>query len=78
MVDFFIYSGLIILLVGSLYGIFVAVKGFRSRADGQRPLVEGFGFGPVSPRMRRLIWIWGIIMIAGFVLTAIGLTTGSK
>lgn len=75
-----IYTGLGILLLGTIYGIYVAVKGYEGRKGdgGKISLLTGFQPGSVTPQMKRLIWIWGVIMIIGFVLTGIGITIGLK
>lgn len=76
--DILIYTGLTILILGSVYGIYAAVKGCRE---------QGFGFGdiltlnrfnrtPTSPAMKRRITIWAVIMAVGFIVTGIGIATG--
>ena len=72
MADFFIYTGLVIMVLGSLYGIYIGIEGFRSRP--RQSVLAGFSFGSVSPRLRRLIALWGAIMAAGLVLTCIGMS----
>lgn len=78
MADIFIYSGLGIMLLGALYGIYVAIRGIRSRKDDGSGMLSAFNFqfGSVNPEMKRLIINWGIIMVAGFIVTCIGLAIG--
>lgn len=81
MVNFFIYSGLGIMLLGALYGLCIAVKGYLSRiksGENRSNIFNGFMPGNVSSQMRKLIRTWGIIMIAGAILTGIGLALGLK
>lgn len=69
------------MLLGTAYGIYVAIKGIESRkGDGSKihPIVDGFQFGPVSPEMKKLIIVWGTIMVIGFISTGIGLAIGLK
>lgn len=75
MADILIYSGLGIMLIGSLYGIYVAIRGMRSRhTPYEQNLLTAFQFGPVSPEMKKLIIVWAIIMVVGLIITAIGLS----
>ncbi|MDO4319022.1 MAG: hypothetical protein Q4C34_00460 [Bacteroidales bacterium] len=79
MASIFIYAGLGIMLVGAAYGIYVAVKGLETRkgdSSKPHPFIAGFQFGPVSPEMRRLITVWGVIMIVGLIVTGIGVAIG--
>lgn len=79
MADVFIYSGLGILLLGAVYGLCIAVKGYRDgrkRGESNLSLFFGFNFGSATPQMRRLTVIWGIISIIGFIVLVIGLATG--
>lgn len=79
MANIFIYIGFGIMLIGAAYGIFVAIKGIESRkrnGDKVHSFITGFQFGPVSPEMKRLMIIWGIIMLMGFIFTGIGLAIG--
>ncbi len=80
MANIFIYIGFCIMLLGALYGIYVAIKGIRMRkTDGVEKLnMFNFQFGSVNPEMKRLITIWGIIMVVGFIVTGIGLALGLK
>ena len=75
MANFFIYTGLAILIIGSVYGIYVGIQGIRSRNnhDGKFSLLPAWQFGPVSPEMKKLIKIWGIIMVVGGIITGIGI-----
>lgn len=79
MANSFIYSGLAVMLLGAVFGIFVAVKGFRETewTEAKRISIRGsFTRGYVSPRMKKLIRIWVLVMIAGFLITGIGLAIG--
>lgn len=79
MVDFFIYTGLGIMLLGSLFGIYVGFKGMKSlqeNGSGARNILSRFEFRPVSPELKRLINIWRLIMLIGMVVTGIGLAIG--
>lgn len=81
MANIFIYSGLCIMILGSLYGIYVAIKGFRSRLGNgseKQNMLSFFQFGPVSQEMKKLITIWGVIMLAGLIITCVGLAIGLK
>ena len=67
------------MLLGTFYGIYVAIKGIRSRsASRQQNVLTAFQFGPVSPEIRKLIVIWGVIMFIGLLITAVGLSLGLK
>lgn len=80
MANIFIYIGIAIMLLGALYGVCIAVKGIRSRKSNSSEIqnIFSFQFGSVSPGMEKLIAIWGIVMIAGFIITGIGLAIGLK
>lgn len=77
MADVFIYGGLGILLIGCVYGLFVAIKGFLE-SKGRNVAMSFFNPSTVSPQMRRLIRIWAWLMVLGFVSLGIGLELGSK
>lgn len=75
MANFFIYTGLVILLTGAVFGIYVGIQGIRSRKNhsGKFSLLAAWQFGPVSPEMKRLIKIWRILMLIGGIITGIGI-----
>ena len=80
MANVFIYAGLIVMLAGAVFGLFVAVKGYRQtdwRKAGRISYYARFTHGNShSPEMKKLTRIWGIIMLAGLILTAIGIAIG--
>lgn len=79
MANAFIYAGLIVMLTGAVFGLFVAVKGYRQsdwHSIGKISYYARFTHGGTSPEMKRLTRIWGIIMVAGLILTGIGLAIG--
>lgn len=76
MVDFLIYIGFGVMLVGALFGIVVAVKGMRENnwADVRNiSLWSPFHRKQLSPLMRRLTGAVGLLMLAGMVLAGIGI-----
>ena len=75
--NIFIYTGLFTMLLGSLYGIYVGYRGKRSKNNILNDDHTGdFKIGNVSPEMKRLITIWRVIMLIGFVLVGIGIAIG--
>lgn len=79
MANAFIYAGLIVMLTGAVFGLFVAVKGYRQsdwRSIGKISYYARFTRGNSSPEMKRLTHMWGIIMVAGLILTGTGLAIG--
>ncbi len=79
MANVFIYAGLIVMLAGAVFGLFVAVKGYLQsdwRSIGKISYYARFTHGSTSPEMKRLTRMWGIIMVAGLILTGIGLAIG--
>ncbi len=78
MANIFIYTGIVIMLLGALYGVCIAVKGIRGRKGNESENMFSFQFGSVSPGMKKLIAIWGAVMIVGFIITGIGLAIGLK
>ncbi len=78
MASIFIYCGLGILLAGTFYGLFVACKGLKeSGGILRRPMpFKTFSQGPPTPKMRKLIRYWYIIMLTGLIITGIGLAIG--
>lgn len=81
MANIFIYTGLVIMLVGAVFGFFVAIKGYRE-TDWQDvkkiSIWAGFQRGPLNPAMRRLTKIWAALMLIGIILLAIGISIGLK
>ncbi|MCI8998225.1 MAG: hypothetical protein HFJ95_04440 [Muribaculaceae bacterium] len=81
MTNILIYSGLGILLLGSIFGIFVALKGYRNDARSDIKGMSSTGFfqqHKISPEMKKLTRVWGCIMISGFILLGIGISIGLK
>lgn len=80
MTDFLIYTGLGVLLLGAVYGIYVALMGLKEQNNGsiRWSSLFYFHFGAQSPKMRKLTRNWAVIMIAGAILTAIGIAVGLK
>lgn len=79
MADIFIYTGLGIMLLGAIFGLGVAVKGYKETDwSGVRKISiwGGFQRGGISPVMRKLTYIWVGIMIMGFIFVGIGLSVG--
>lgn len=80
MANIFIYTGFGIMLLDALYGIYIAVKGIKSRNANslEKHNIFNFQFGSVSPEIKKLVTVWGVIMILGFAITGIGLAIGLK
>lgn len=80
MANVFIYAGLCIMLLGALYGIYVAITGMRDRNEDRLKKQNMFGvhFGFMTPKMKKLMTVWGIIMVLGFIITGIGIAIGLK
>lgn len=80
MANVFIYAGLCIMLLGALYGIYVAITGMRDRNEDRLKKQNMFGvhFGSMTPKMKKLMTVWGIIMVLGFIITGIGIAIGLK
>lgn len=81
MTNVFIYGGLGILLIGAVFGLFVAIKGYKeqNRNGKNHAFLSGvFMRGPMTPEMRKLVSIWGGITIVGFIILVIGISTGLK
>lgn len=79
MANTFIYCGLGIMLLGALFGFFVAVKGYRHTDWSKVKKISYWGKfqrGKLTPQMKRLIWIWAGVMILGFALTGVGISLG--
>ena len=78
MANLFIYGGLGILLAAAVFGFFVAVKGYRETKGNMPRRIVPFDFSqvPESPQMKKLIRIWSVGMIAGFIITGIGIALG--
>lgn len=79
MTNILIYGGLGILLLGSVFGFFVAYKGYKETDWGgvKRISARGaFTRGPKTPAMKRLVRLWLAIMILGFVLLGAGISIG--
>lgn len=79
--DWFIYPGLGILLLGAIFGFYVAYKGYRSTDWSNLKRISSravFFRGEPTPSMKKLIRTWMIIMIAGFILLAIGISIGTN
>lgn len=78
MYSIIIYCGLGILLIGSIFGFYVAYKGLRDSNGGLARSIKlnVFTQGPPSPYMRKLIKIWLAIMLIGFIITGIGISIG--
>lgn len=75
--DWFIYPGLWILLLGAIFGFYVAYKGYRSTDWSNLKRISSravFFHVEPTPAMKKLIRTWMIIMIAGFILLAIGIS----
>lgn len=75
------YTGLGIMLLGAIFGFFVAVKGYKEtdRSGVKKiSLWAGFQRGPMNPAMKRLTKIWGVIMFAGLVIVFTGIAIGLK
>ena len=76
---YLIYGGLGLLLLGTLFGFVVAVKGHKATDWKNVKNISARGrfyWGDVSPEMRRLARVWTGIMIVGFILIGIGLSIG--
>ena len=67
------------MLLGSIFGFFVAVKGYKETDwdSIKRISIRGtFMRGPTTPAMKKLVRIWAGAMILGFILVAIGISIG--
>lgn len=75
MANVFIYGGLGVLLLGSIFGVYVAVKGYMATnwSKTKRIIGPSFYHGNVDPKTERLVRIWVITMFIGFILTGIGM-----
>lgn len=73
-----IYTGLTILILGSLFGIYTAVKACREQDTSPWHIlwVNPLERRPVSKAIKRRIITWGIIMAAGFIITGAGIAIG--
>ncbi|MBO5455803.1 MAG: hypothetical protein J6A20_04735 [Muribaculaceae bacterium] len=80
MANIFIYSGLGILILGSLFGIYIAVRGIKESGGKFSSELQLNPFNHVnrSPVMKRLTKSWMIIMVIGFIVTGIGISIGLK
>lgn len=80
MANIFIYSGLGILILGSLFGIYIAVRGIKESGGkfSSELQLNPFNLVNRSPIMKRLTKIWMIIMVIGFIVTGIGISIGLK
>ena len=79
MVNLFIYTGLTIMLIGALFGFFVAYKGYKETNWKEVNKISSralFMRGPRTPQMKKLSNIWRIIMIIAFVVVGIGIAIG--
>lgn len=79
MASAFIYVGLGILLIGAIFGLYVAIRGFKK--TGWKMVTElhvwdNMPNGTASPVMQKLTWTWGGIMAIGFFVVFIGLLIG--
>lgn len=74
MANLLIYGGLIIFLIGSAYGLFVAIKAFR-QSGGNGLLCPDFSApgSRLTPQMRKLTKIWAVIMVVGLMTVTIGM-----
>lgn len=78
MANIFIYGGLGILLAAAVFGFFVALKGYKETKGNmpRRIFTTDFSYGTKSPQMKKLIRIWSVGMIVGFIIIGIGITVG--
>lgn len=78
MVNLFIYTGFGILLIGAVYGLFIAIKGFKTTdwTGSSRNHESSFNRGKNSPIMKKLTKIWYVTMLIGFMFIATGITIG--
>lgn len=77
MSDILINTGLGIMLLGAVYGLIIAIIGYRNRPKSTAPaspMYAAFQTGHKSPRMKTRIRIWAIMMIAGLLLTGVGIS----
>lgn len=61
------------LLLGAIFGVFVAVKGYKATDWGKtrRIIGDSFYYGNVDPKMKKLVRIWVIMMFSGFILEGV-------
>ena len=74
----FIYGGLGRSLAAAVFGFFVAVKGYKETKGNmpQRIFTTDFSYATKSPQMKKLIRIWSVGMIIGFIIIGIGIAVG--
>lgn len=67
------------MLAGALFGIYVASAGLRESHTtfAQSMRNSMFAHAKPSPRMRRLIIVWAVIMIVGLILAGAGIATAN-
>lgn len=79
MTDIFIYTGLGVLLLGSLVGLAAAIKGFITNRN-----ISPDDTGPCNPSRpslkphmpQKLLRAWYVLMIVGFIIVGIGISMG--
>lgn len=79
MTDVFTYSGLAMVLIGTVLGLYIAIKGYKSTEWSRLKKIyvwADFQRGPISPQIRRLSRLWTVIMIVGLILIGTGMTVG--
>ena len=66
------------MLLGALYGIYIAITGMKSRNENcfKNQNIFGVQLGSMTPKMKKLLTVWGIIMVIGLMLTGIGIAIG--
>lgn len=74
MKDILIYAGLAVLLAGALLGLYIALKGFFG---SNKPMTQRFRLDYLHPgsqnvRLKPLLRLWSIIMLAGVAIIGIG------
>lgn len=80
MADIFIYSGLAIMLLGAIFGFFVALRGYRSTdwKFVRRIQPNAFSHGNTSAAQKRLQRCWAAAMAIGIAITGLGVYLATR
>lgn len=69
-----IYGGAALMLVGCIFGLVGAVKGFCIR-KGLSAFMPDFN-AKIDPDIKKFVILWAVLMIVGFTMVVIGITLG--
>ena len=79
MANLFIYIGVGIMLFGTIFGMYVAIRGYREidwSSVKRRPMFGNLSQHKMTPAMRKLTWMWCAIMFFSFIIVGVGLSIG--